>query len=206
VTGLCNKPQKFGIDDLYKIELEERTYRFRCVEAWAMDVPWTGFPLSKLLAKVDPKSSAKYVRFFTAVDKKVMVGVTKDPATRHYPWPYFEALRMDEAMNELCLGCLGLYGKPLTRQNGGPFRIVTPWKYGYKSPKSIVKIELVENKPSTLWSSLQPVEYPFESNVEPEVPHPRWSQAFERVIPDGRRRPSLYLNGYAEHVGHLYKR
>ncbi|MBI1373503.1 MAG: protein-methionine-sulfoxide reductase catalytic subunit MsrP [Phycisphaera sp.] len=206
ITGECLKPQKFDIDALHKLDLEERTYRHRCVEAWAMDVPWTGFPLHKLLAKVEPKASAKYVRFFSAVDKKVMVGVTKDPSTRHFPWPFFEGLTMPEAMNELCLGCTGLYGQPLTRQNGAPFRIVTPWKYGYKSPKSIVKIELVEKKPTTLWETLQPTEFPFESNVNPAVPHPRWSQAAERVIPNGALRETLYLNGYAEWVGHLYKK
>jgi sulfoxide reductase catalytic subunit YedY len=206
VTGECHKPQKFGLEDLFKIDQEERLYRHRCVEAWAMDVPWTGFSLSKLLAKVDPKASAKFVRFETAVDKKTMVGVTRDPSTRHYPFPYWEGLRMDEAMNELTLVTTGMYGKPLTRQNGAPVRIVVPWKYGYKSPKSIVKIELTRTNPSSLWTKLQPAEYPFESNVEPHVPHPRWSQASEKVLPTMERRPTLLYNGYGEYVAGLYKK
>lgn len=210
VTGLCNKPTKFGIDDIFKLfggEQEERTYRFRCVEAWAMDVPWTGFELNKLLKAVDPKSEAKYVRFFTENRPKQMPGIARDLAGfQQYPWPYYEGLRMDEAMNELTLLCTGIYGKPLPRQHGAPFRLIVPWKYGYKSIKSIVKIELVEKKPTTFWESLQPDEYPFESNVEPTVPHPRWSQAIERLIPTGAPRRTLPYNGYGQYVAHLYKK
>lgn len=205
ISGECHKPKTFGLEDLFKFEQEERTYRHRCVEAWAMDVPWSGFPLSKLLNAVDPKASAKFVRFETGVDKKSMVGITSDPASRHYPWPYWEGLRMDEAMNEMTLVGTGLYGKPLTRQNGAPVRIIVPWKYGYKSPKSIVKIQLMEKSPSSLWEKLQPAEYPFESNVEPQVPHARWSQASEKVLPTMERRPTLLYNGYGEYVAGLYK-
>lgn len=204
VGGECHKPQKFGIEDLFKFEQEERTYRLRCVEAWAMDVPWTGFPLHKMLAKVDPKGSAKYVKFQTLHRPSAMPGQSRNRNTRHYPWPYTEGLTIDEAMHELTLACTGLYGQPLTRQNGGPFRLVVPWKYGYKSPKAVDRIELVREKPATLWETLQPDEYPFESNVDPDVPHPRWSQANERVIPTDDERPTLYLNGYAEYVAHLY--
>ena len=204
VTGLCHKPTKFSTDDIFKkfaADLEERTYRFRCVEAWAMDVPWTGIELNGLLKAVEPKSDAKFVRFFTANRPQEMPGIPSQP---WYEWPYYEGLRMDEAMNELTLLCTGMYGKPLPHQNGAPFRIICPWKYGYKSPKSIVKIELVQKQPKTFWEALQPNEYPFESNVEPKVPHPRWSQKFERVIPHNNLRETLYLNGYAEWVGKLY--
>ncbi|MEX0742679.1 MAG: protein-methionine-sulfoxide reductase catalytic subunit MsrP, partial [Phycisphaeraceae bacterium] len=194
ISGECHKPQTIGIEDLFKIEQEERTYRLRCVEAWSADVPWTGFPLHKLLAKVEPKGSAKYVQFQTVHRPDAMPGQSRNINTRHYPWPYTEGLTIDEAMNELTLGCTGLYGKPLTRQNGGPFRIIVPWKYGYKSPKAIDRIVLTETKPATLWETLQPAEYPFESNVEPDVPHPRWSQAHERVIPTNERRPTLPYN------------
>jgi len=207
VTGLCHKPGRFDIDALYdkkRFSHEERTYRFRCVEAWAMDVPWNGFELNQLLKAVEPKSNAKFVRFVTDVQKKVMPGVTTKRATKDYPWPYFEGLRMDEAMNPLTLLAGGIFGRPLPRQHGAPFRLVVPWKYGYKSPKSIVKIELVEKQPKTLWETLAPHEYPFESNVNPEVPHPRWSQASERMIGTGKRRDTLLYNGYAEHVAKLY--
>ncbi len=205
VTGECHKPRKFSIDDIYKTfggDQEERAYRFRCVEAWAMDVPWTGFELNKLLKAVEPKSDAKYVKFTTVKRPKEMPGVAQNPY--NYTWPYYEALRMDEAMHELTLLCTGIHGRPLPHQHGAPFRIIVPWKYGYKSPKSIVKIELLEKKPGTFWFDLQPKEYPFESNVNPRVPHPRWSQAFERVIPNNRIRQTLLYNGYAEHVAKLY--
>lgn len=203
VTGECAKPQKFDIDDIMKIEQEERTYHFRCVEAWAMDVPWTGFSLSKLLAKVEPKDSAKFVRLFTIKRPSEMPGIESQ---HWYPWPYFEGLRMDEAMNELTMLASGIYGRPMPAQHGAPFRIVVPWKYGYKSPKSIAKIELVSEQPTSFWEKLQPKEYPFESNVEPTVPHPRWSQASERMIGTGVRRPTKLYNGYEEYVGHLYKK
>lgn len=201
VTGLCHKPRKFDIDALYKFPLEERTYHFRCVEAWSMDVPWTGFELNKLLKAVEPMSDAKFVRFTTVNRPAQMPGIKKQ---KWYPWPYFEALRMDEAMHELTLLCTGLYGKPLMRQNGAPFRIIVPWKYGYKSPKSIVKIELLDRQPKTFWETLQPREYPFLSNVEPQVPHPRWSQATERDIGTNRRIPTRLYNGYADYVAKLY--
>lgn len=204
VTGECNKPKTFGIEDLFRFEQEERTYRLRCVEAWAADVPWTGFPLHKLLAEVDPNSHARYVKFQTIHRPNAMPGQSRNRNTRHYPWPYTEGLTIEEAMNELTLGCTGLYGQPLTRQNGGPFRIVVPWKYGYKSPKAVDRIELTREKPATLWETLQPNEYPFESNVEPDVPHPRWPQNMERVIPTNDRRETLPYNGYAEWVAHLY--
>lgn len=204
VTGLCHKPRKFGIDDLFTLpglEQEERTYRFRCVEAWAMDVPWTGFELGKLLKKVEPKSNAKFVRLITANMPEQMPGITSDP---YYPWPYFEGLRMDEAMHELTLLVTGIYARPLPRQHGSPFRLIVPWKYGYKSIKSIVKIELLETQPKTFWETIAPTEYPFESNVNPKVPHPRWSQVSETILGTGARRPTLYLNGYANLVGGLY--
>ena len=206
ITGECGKPRKFSIDDIFKLlgkDQEERTYRFRCVEAWAMDVPWTGIELGKLLKLVEPKDSAKFVRFFTAQDKEGMPGIELQ---HWYPWPYFEGLRMDEAMHELTLLGTGLYGRPLPKQNGAPFRIVVPWKYGYKSIKSIVKIELVEKQPTTFWEKLAADEYPFESNVNPHIPHPRWSQARERVLPDMEVRPTLLYNGYGDYVAKLYKK
>lgn len=207
VTGQCRKPRKFDIDDIFKlrgagVDLEERTYRFRCVEAWAMDVPWTGLELGKFLKQVEPLNDARFVRFITANRPHQMPGMRQ--TLHQYPWPYFEGLRMDEAMNELTLLATGIYGRPLPRAHGAPFRIVVPWKYGYKSAKSIVRIELVASQPKTFWETLQPHEYPFESNVDPNVPHPRWSQASERVIGTrDRRRTSIY-NGYGEFVAHLY--
>ena len=201
VQGQCRKPGEFDIDDLMAVEQEERTYRFRCVEAWAMDVPWTGFEFNKLLAKVEPLSSAKFVRFFTAARPDEMPGVRQAP---EYPWPYFEGLRMDEAMHPLTLLATGIYGRPLPRAHGAPFRLVVPWKYGYKSIKSIVRIELVEKQPKTFWEQLQPREYPFESNVDPAVPHPRWPQTTERVLGTPRRRRTHKYNGYGAHVAALY--
>ena len=201
VTGLCHKPRTFDIDALYKFALEERTYHFRCVEAWSMDVPWTGFELSKLINAVSPKSDAKFVRFTTINRPQQMPGITKQP---WFPWPYFEGLRMDEAMHELTMMVTGIYGKPLPRQFGAPFRIIVPWKYGYKSPKSIVKIELLADQPKTFWETQQPREYPFLSNVQPQVPHPRWSQASERDIATGQRIPTKLYNGYADYVAKLY--
>ena len=205
ITGACAKPGKFDIDDIYRIgrkAVEERTYRFRCVEAWAMDVPWTGFELRQLLQHVEPLDRARYVRFITASRPGEMPGVAM---AKHYPWPYFEALRMDEAMNELTLMATGIYGRPLPRQHGAPFRVIVPWKYGYKSPKSIVRIELVEKKPPTFWNQVAPHEYGFLSNIRPNVPHPRWSQAQERMIGTGERRPTLPFGGYGTFVGHLYQ-
>lgn len=202
VTGLVNKPQTFDLDALLKMfPLEERLYRLRCVERWSMAVPWTGFPFSNFVKAVDPKPEAKFVRFITVNRPKEMPGMVQAP---WYPWPYFEGLRMDEAMNPLTMMVTGLYGKPLPRQNGAPIRIVTPWKYGYKSPKSIVKIEFVGKQPNTFWMQLQPSEYGFYSNVEPKKPHPRWSQALEQVIPTMERRPTLQYNGYEKYVAGLY--
>src|SRR3954470_19981326 len=180
VGGLCEKPMKVDVKELIDtMPMEERVYRLRCVEAWSMTGPWTGFPLSKLIEKAQPKSGAKFVRFVTAMRKDEMPGIAELPS---YPWPYTEGLRMDEAMNPLTMVVTGVYGKPLPKQHGAPIRIVVPWKYGYKSIKSIEKIEFVAKQPATLWETLAPDEYPFESNVNPNVSHPRWSQATEWVL------------------------
>lgn len=202
VTGLVNKPQKLDVDGLLRtMPLEERLYRFRCVEAWAMAVPWTGFPLAELIKRVEPKAEAKYIRTVTAQVPSQMPGVKEAP---WYPWPYFEGLRLDEAMNPLALVVTGLYGKPLPAQNGAPIRLITPWKYGYKSIKSIVRIEFVKSQPPTFWNQVASSEYGFYSNVNPNRPHPRWSQASEKVIPTMERRPTQMYNGYAKWVGSLY--
>jgi sulfoxide reductase catalytic subunit YedY len=204
IGGLVEKPMKLSVDEIVAMmPIEERVYRFRCVEAWAMVVPWTGFPFSKLLEKVQPKSSAKFVKFTTFHRPDQAPGFGDEPS---FPWPYTEGLRLDEAMNPLVLGVTGLYGKPLPKQNGAPIRIIVPWKYGYKSIKSIVKMELVEKQPATLWETLAPDEYPFESNVNPDVRHPRWSQATERMIDTGNRVNTQIYNGYGSYVAHLYKR
>jgi len=203
VVGLCEKPFKFDSREMMtKIGLEERVYRFRCVEAWSMIVPWTGYQLNKLLKMAGPKKEAKYVKFYTAMKPKEMPGFARLP---QYPWPYTEGLRLDEAMNDLSFMATGIYGEPLPKQNGAPLRLVVPWKYGYKSIKSIVKIEFTAKRPSTLWNSLAPKEYPFESNVDPALPHPRWSQASERMIgPNPVRVKTIKYNGYAQVAG-LYK-
>ena len=201
VYGLVNNPKTFGIEDLLKFQQEERIYRMRCVEGWSMVIPWLGFTLSSLLDEVEPLSSAKYVRFETLLDPEQMPG-QKSPV---YPWPYQEGLRMDEAMNDLTILSTGLYGKEMPNQNGAPIRLVVPWKYGFKSIKSIVKIELVDEEPETLWSSIAPNEYGFYANVNPEVAHPRWSQASERRIGERKRRPTMMFNGYAEEVAHMYE-
>jgi methionine sulfoxide reductase catalytic subunit len=204
ITGLCDHPMKVSPQELVaEFGLEERVYRFRCVEAWAMIVPWTGFQFSKLIEKAKPKPAAKFIRMLTANKPEEMPGVKRVP---DYPWPYFEGLRLDEAMNPLTLVATGIYGKPMAKQYGAPIRLVVPWKYGYKSIKSIVKIEFTDRQPKTFWETLQPQEYPFESNVDPRVPHPRWSQATHRMIDTNARERTLPLNGYAEHVGHLYRR
>ncbi len=202
IAGLCEKPQTLSIDEIEKLApLEERLYRFRCVEAWAMAVPWTGYRLARLLEAVQPKPEARYVRFVSWLDRQLL-GVKSAP---WYPWPYYEGLRMDEAMNELTLLCTGIYGHALAPQHGAPVRVIVPWKYGYKSAKSIVRIELTETQPRTFWNDLQPTEYGFYSNVNPNVPHPRWSQAFEWMIPDkSDRRPTLLYNGYGDAVASLY--
>lgn len=202
VGGLCQNGGVFDVEDLFTLfDLEERIYRFRCVEAWAMTVPWTGFPLRKLLEYVDPDSRATHVSFLSEADPLVMPGIDARPT---YPWAYHEGLRLDEAMNEMTLMVAGLYGEALPRQNGAPLRLIVPWKYGYKSIKSIVRIELLDHEPETFWSTLVPDEYPFESNVDPSVPHPRWSQATERLIPGTEEVPTLLYNGYEPEVGHLY--
>ncbi len=204
IGGLVEKPLKLDVRELVEMfDLEERVCRFRCVEAWAMVVPWTGFTLSKLLEKVQPKAEAKFVKFQTAMRPDQMPGIQR---LRGYPWPYTEGLRLDEAMHPLTLVATGLYGKPLFKQNGAPLRLVVPWKYGYKSIKSIVKIELTREQPKTLWETLSPEEYPFESNVNPALPHPRWSQAFERMIDTGARERTTPYNGYGDQMAKLYKK
>jgi sulfoxide reductase catalytic subunit YedY len=200
VGGLVNKPTTFALEDLLKFEQEERIYRLRCVEAWSMVIPWTGFPLHKLLAAVEPKAEAQYVRFETVVRPEEMPG----QRDRFYPWPYIEGLRLDEAMHDLTLMVTGLYGKELVPQNGGPLRLAVPWKYGFKSIKGIVKIDLVDTMPTSLWMALAPNEYGFYANVNPEVDHPRWSQGSERRIGEFARRPTLMFNGYEEEVAGLY--
>ena len=201
VSGLVNNPKTYGIDDLLsKFPQEERIYRLRCVEAWSMVIPWNGFPLASLLKEVEPTSDAKFVRFETVYRPEEMPG-QKSP---FYPWPYQEGLRLDEAMHDLTILATGLYGLPMPNPNGAPIRLVVPWKYGFKSIKSIVKIELVAEQPATLWSSVGPNEYGFYSNVNPDRPHPRWSQANERRIGELQRRPTLMFNGYAEEVASLY--
>ena len=199
VDGLVGKPRTFDIDEILKLApLEERIYRLRCVEAWSMVVPWVGFPLSALLKQVDPLGSAKYVEFTTLYDPDTM---TRLPVL---DWPYKEGLRLDEAMHPLTLMAVGLYGATLPNQNGAPLRLVVPWKYGFKSAKSIVRIRLTDTQPNTAWNDAAPSEYGFYSNVNPDVDHPRWSQAKERRIGEFLKRPTLPFNGYAEQVAGLY--
>ncbi|HIG06350.1 MAG TPA: protein-methionine-sulfoxide reductase catalytic subunit MsrP [Planctomycetes bacterium] len=201
VAGAVEKPFTLDIEDLIKLApLEERLYRFRCVETWAMQVPWVGYPLSKLIDRCKPLGKAKYIRFVSILDEDRLPG-QKD---KQWPWPYFEALRLDEARNDLAMVGVGIYGHGLPMQHGAPWRVVVPWKYGYKSPKSIVKIEFTEEKPPTFWNQALPDEYGFFSNVDPSKPHPRWSQSMERDIGTGMRRPTLLYNGYAEQVAKLY--
>jgi len=201
VGGMVSSPKTFGIEDLTKLfTQEERIYRLRCVEAWSMVIPWTGFPLASLLNMVQPTSDAKYVRFESVYRPEEMKG----QGSPFYPWPYQEGLRLDEAMNDLTLLATGLYGEPMPNQSGAPIRLVVPWKYGFKSIKSIVKIELTDKQPSTLWNTTAPNEYGFYSNVNPEVNHPRWSQASERRIGEFNRRPTLMFNGYGDQVASLY--
>ncbi len=206
IYGLIENPMTVDLTELINMfGLEERVYRFRCVEAWSMTVPWTGFQLGKLLEKVKPKADAKFVRFETVSRPAEMPGWDRLMANG-YPLPYNEGLRIEEAMNPLTLVTTGIYGKPLPKQHGAPVRIIVPWKYGYKSIKSIVKIALVAKQPATLWESLAPEEYPFESNVNPAVPHPRWSQASERVLDTDERVRTLPFNGYGSYVANLYKK
>ena len=199
--GMVEKPMEMGIDDLLKkVTLEERLYRHRCVEAWSMTVPWTGFPLKAMLDLAKPLSSAKYVRFETFMDPKVA------PEQRGFwPWPYVEGLTMAEAANDLAFMVTGAYGKPLAKSFGAPIRLHTPWKYGFKSIKSIVKVSFTDQRPKTFWEASGPSEYGFWANVNPQVPHPRWSQATEEVLGTGNRQPTQLFNGYAEYVADLYK-
>ncbi len=207
VTGLVKKPRRFDVSELIRrMPIEERVYHFRCVEAWSMVVPWVGFPMSALLKEVGPLSGAKYVQMTTFL--------RPEEATRQgqrswfgagEPWPYTEGLTLAEAMNDLTLLAVGIYGNILPKQFGAPIRLIVPWKYGFKSIKSIVRIELTAQRPPTFWNILGPSEYGFVSNVNPKVPHPRWSQAFERDIGTRNRKPTLLYNGYAEQVAGLYK-
>lgn len=201
VEGMVARPREFDVDELIRLlPIEERSYRLRCVEAWAMTVPWTGFQLSELLKLVEPQAGARYVSFHTASLPGVMPGLRQS----WYPWPHVEGCSIEEAANELTFMPIGMYGKPLPAQNGGPFRVVFPWKYGFKSGKSVVRITLTDRRPENFWFKIQPSEYGFWANVNPEVAHPRWSQATERLIGSGQRVPTRLFNGYGEFVAGLY--
>jgi sulfoxide reductase catalytic subunit YedY len=204
VDGLCAKPKTFDVEELLKFPLEERTYRLRCVEAWSMIIPWIGFPLSALLKRVEPTAQAKYVEFITLVNPEMFPGQKRGLFGFALDWPYVEGLRLDEAMHPLTLVTLGLYGQVLPNQNGAPIRVVVPWKYGFKSGKSLVRMRLTAEEPKTSWNRAAPNEYGFYSNVNPEVSHPRWSQATERRIGELRRRDTLMFNGYGDQVAALY--
>jgi sulfoxide reductase catalytic subunit YedY len=202
LDGMVEKEQEIGIDDLIrKIGIEERLYRHRCVEAWSMAIPWSGFTFAKLVALAKPLSSAKYVRMETFLDKSVASGQRQT----WYPWPYVEGLTIEEATNELAFLVTGAYGKPVAKQMGAPLRLAVPWKYGFKSIKSIVRFSFTDKRPKSFWEELQVSEYGFWANVNPEVAHARWSQASEEVLGAGERKPTLLFNGYGEHVAHLYK-
>jgi sulfoxide reductase catalytic subunit YedY len=206
VEGEVKQPKTFDIDAIMKLSpLEERVYRLRCVEAWSMVIPWVGFPLSALIKQVEPTNNAKFIHFITLVDPKRMPGQQPSIFGNVIDWPYVEGLRMDEAMHPLTILSVGLYGEVLPAQNGAPVRLVVPWKYGFKSIKSIVKIRFVENQPPSSWNKMQPKEYGFYSNVNPQVDHPRWSQATERRIGEFLRRKTLMFNGYGDQVASLYK-
>jgi len=208
IEGLVENPGKINLEDLLKnMTIEDRIYRLRCVEGWSMVIPWQGFPLNKLIKKFKPLSSANYVQFETIYRPSEMPG--QNTLFAEYrgvlPWPYLEGLRMDEAMHDLTILSTGLYGHDLLNQNGAPLRLVVPWKYGFKSIKSIVAIRFLQKQPKTTWSEANPREYGFYSNVNPDVDHPRWSQATERRIGEFKRRNTLMFNGYAEEVSYLYK-
>lgn len=201
VAGLVKTPKTYGLEDIQKkFPSQERLYRHRCVEGWSMVIPWEGFSLADLLKDVEPASDARYVKFTTLFDPDHMPGLSSP----WYDWPYTEGLRLDEALNPLATLATGVYGQPLPPQNGAPLRLVVPWKYGFKSIKAIVKIELTDQQPHTLWNTAAPDEYGFYSNVNPEVDHPRWSQATERRIGELARRKTLKFNGYEAQVGALY--
>jgi sulfoxide reductase catalytic subunit YedY len=201
VDGLVGKPADYAIEDLLKLnQLEERIYRLRCVEGWSMVIPWVGYPLAEVIKRVQPLPSAKYVAFTTLLRPSEMPG----QRTTVLRWPYVEGLRLDEAMHPLTILAVGVYGQTLLNQNGAPIRLVVPWKYGFKSIKSIVRIQFVEKQPPTSWNLSAPQEYGFYSNVNPEVDHPRWSQARERRIGEFFRRPTQMFNGYADQVASLY--
>jgi methionine sulfoxide reductase catalytic subunit len=201
VSGMVEKPFEIGIDDLLaKVQLEERVYRHRCVETWSMIVPWSGFPMRSLVELCKPTSSAKFMVMKT-LSKPAVMREQRDPL---YPWPYTEGLAMDEAMNDLTFIATGLYGKPIHKQNGAPLRLVAPWKYGFKNVKSIVSVEFSDKRPVSFWEKLQASEYGFWANVNPQVPHPRWSQATEKPLGSEERIPTLLYNGYGEFVAGLY--
>jgi methionine sulfoxide reductase catalytic subunit len=201
IAGMVKTPRTIGYDDLMKrVSLEERVYRHRCVEAWAMTVPWIGFPMADLVKMAEPLGSATYLKFTTLADDKTMPGLRQS----WYPWPYTEGLTVQEAMNELAFLSVGLYGKTLPPQNGAPIRVTVPWKYGFKSAKSIVKVEFTDQRPKTFWEQLQDSEYGFWANVNPAVPHPRWSQEQERLLGSGEMVPTRIWNGYGELVAAMY--
>ena len=201
IEGMVAEPKKIDFDDLMKkVQVEERVYRHRCVEGWGMTVPWTGFPLAALVKMADPTASAKYVVFETQADPKTMPGLRLSA----FEWPYVEGVTMAEAMNDLSFLVTGMYGKTLPKQDGAPIRLVLPWKYGFKSVKSIVKVTFTDKKPTTFWEGLQPSEYGFWANVNPAVPHPRWTQATERLLGNDERVPTKIYNGYGEFVAPMY--
>ncbi|MCC6719725.1 MAG: protein-methionine-sulfoxide reductase catalytic subunit MsrP [Acetobacteraceae bacterium] len=202
IEGMVASPRSIGIDDLLKqVTLEERVYRHRCVEAWAMTVPWVGFPLADLLRIAEPQAGAKYVVFQTLADDKMMPGISEG----FYPYPYTDGLTMAEAANELAFLSVGMFGKSLPPQNGAPIRVLMPWKYGFKGPKSIVKVIFTDKRPISFWEALQDTEYGFWANVNPAVPHPRWSQARERLLGTDEMVPTQIWNGYGEFVADMYK-
>jgi len=201
IDGLVEEPMVMAIDDLLaRVSLEERLYRLRCVEAWSMTVPWSGFPLASLVALAKPLASARYLRFETFNDPSMASGQRQN----WYPWPYVEAVTIDEAANELAFMVTGAYGKPVAKQMGAPLRLALPWKYGFKSIKSITRISFTEERPISFWEEVGPAEYGFWANVNPDVPHPRWSQARERILHTGETVPTLLYNGYGEQVAGLY--
>jgi sulfoxide reductase catalytic subunit YedY len=201
IAGMVEKPMELGIDDLLKkMPLEERLYRHRCVEAWSMAVPWSGFPLAALVDMAKPLGSAKYLKMVTFQDP----GMAPEQNKFFYPWPYTEGLTMAEATNELAFISTGMYGHVIPKQDGAPLRLTVPWKYGFKSVKSIVLFEFTDKRPATYWETLGPSEYGFWANVNPEVPHPRWSQASERVLGTDERKPTVIYNGYGDYVASLY--